>query len=285
MNDDTSRNPIDWSNEPDAARLRGIADGECSDTASDADRVRFEQTLRERVCSCMGSCDVPADLRGRITSAMAEDSAADLGTGADDPLVRRDQSFWRGGKQWIGLAAVMALVVTAFVLTRSNTPPANSAADLIFAQVAESVSDEHGCCRLNPEHLTVAGVSFESETEPAAYIAEQIGDLPVRLELGRHGFKLAGVGGCELPGSEKAVHLMYEPLGGHGGKVSLFIQNATSKHDGLSEGTVYTNSPDDETSVRIWREGQVVYYMATVCPVGCSTVESAYALTGDRVAL
>jgi len=296
MNDHDHTNPIDWTRQPGADRLRGVADGELaqSETASSDDRARvaFERTLRERVAETMGAVTAPAGLREQLAAALAEETGraehADR-TARDntppvstDPIRRTTTSFWAGGgRRWLGIAAAVALTATVFIISQKPSGP-----DITpLSQVAASVVAEHRGCLIDEAHMSLEGARPDPDSTPSAFIAAQIGDLPVHLELDHHGYRLAGLGGCDLAGSGKMVHLLYEPIAETGEPVSLFIQNASADHRGIREGVVYTNGVDETTRVRIWREGDVIYYMATSCPVGCSTVESVYALTGEQIPL
>ncbi len=309
MNDDYAPIPepganeraIDWSREPVASRLRALADNELPPAEAadlrnemDAEAIAradsFERALRRGCASCMDTGGAPAGLRERVLEAMRAESdgapAAGETPATPEVISRTDRSFWTQGRALMGVAAAIALAAVVWVLAPSSAPSPDPSA--LLATAAQHVSGEHHGCTLDAAHfknkMADAGAPA-SEATPAAFIAEQIGDLPVKLALGKAGYALKGLGGCHVPGG-KSVHLLYEPVDPRASRpVSLFIQHASSTHDWMTNGTVYTSGAGTPPFVRVWREGSVVYYMVTECPVSCEKAEAAYALSGDRVSL
>ncbi len=291
MNDTQRHNPndttIEWDRLDDATLLRALADGELPADAESALRAKlgdetvnraadFENRLRERCGACMASGQLPEGLREHVAESLAGD--------AGDVISLPERGFWAGGgRALLGIAAVAALAATVWVLAPTSPPPA----ERFLQQATQHISGEHGGCELNPSYFETKLAQIQEDESPEEYIAEQIGDLPVHLELGNAGYSLSGVGGCHLPGPGKSVHLLYKPTDPQAmfGPVSLFIQDATANDQGLEEGVVYTNGTLSTPYLRIWREGRVMYYMATSCPVGCNMIESAYALTGEKIPL
>lgn len=157
MNDHDNAIPIDWAQQPEAARLRGVADGELPDHDAVSEdqraRVAFERTLRERVTSVMGTASAPAGLHDRLTAAIAEENnaaeharrAAQLNAPSETentaPIRRTSPSFWAGGgRRWVGVAAALVLTATVFVISQQTgsgpeSPP--------LSRIAASVVAEH----------------------------------------------------------------------------------------------------------------------------------------------
>jgi len=281
---------VDWDSAPDAVKLRAAADGELPAEHEAALRaslgdgrvsggVAFERALRDRVGSVMTESSAPEGLRERLRSAMAADDDAG---GEGVVISRRDRSFWSGGGPLLGLAAALALAATVWVLAPSGGP-AGTPFDGVLAQAAAGLVEEHSGCLKDPAHFEVSGA--EAGVDPDRYISQRIGDLPVNLLLGDEGFRLSGVGDCSIPTGGDAVHLLYEPDDSSMKPVSLFVQNASDASVSMDEGTLYTSQERGSPYVRAWRNGGVVYYLVTECPVSCSTAERAYALGGERVGL
>ncbi|CAL1164677.1 unnamed protein product [Cladocopium goreaui] len=309
MNDDRPNpNPgandraIDWSREPVVARLRALADDElppdhASDLRNEVDAETiaradsFERALRRGCAACMGDAAAPAGLRERVLGAMRADgsdaaAASEAGEATPAVISRTDRSFWTQGRALLGVAAAIAIAAVVWVLAPGGADSDDPAA--LFATAARHISGEHTGCLLDEDYLdrkmSLTG-SEPSDQTGAALIGEQIGDLPVRLELGQAGYVLKGVGGCQIPGG-KSVHLLYEPENPAGSRpVSLFIQEATTAQDWMDEGSLYVSELDTPPYVRMWRESGIVYYMVTDCPVSCEKVENAYALSGQRIPL
>lgn len=313
MSDHTSPNPqrdpndraIDWSRLPVSARLRALADDELPPDAAvdlrmetDAESIAradaFERRLRERCAACMSGVAAPEGLREQILGAMREED--ELAPGAEpapaeappahEVIARTERSFWSQSRALLGLAAVIALALSIWVLAPA---PQGDEPSAVLTQAAQHVSSEHNACTLDPEHFSskvdLSHGALDEETG-SQFITEQIGDLPVRLALGQAGYTLAGVGGCHLPGPGKSVHLLYEPVNPRTARpISLFIQEASPAQDWMSEGAVYTSGLDQAPFVRVWRESGAVYYMVTKCPVSCEKAEAAYALNGERIQL
>jgi len=314
MNDDyapipepgSNDRPIEWSREPVASRLRALADNELPPAEAtdlrnemDAEAIAradsFERALRRGCASCMDTGAAPAGLRERVLDAMrAETEGADDGAtpvhaktaSAPEVIRRTDRSFWTQGRALMGVAAAIALAAVVWVMAPSNAPTPDPSA--LLATAAQHVSGEHHGCTLDGSRFTNKMIDADasaSDATRAAFISEQIGDLPVKLALGQAGYTLKGVGGCHVPGG-KSVHLLYEPTDPQTARpVSLFIQHASSAHDWMTNGTVYLSGKDAAPYVRVWREESVVYYMVTECPVSCKKAEAAYALSGERVSL
>ena len=289
---DLPQDPVDsadWSGVSDASLVRAHADGELSDHEGAALRERlgadaidhgtaFEMQLRLRVAATLSTVSVPPAVRERVIRALREEESADSGS-----ILRPERGFWSsGGARLAAVAAMVALVAGVFLLG-PRTEPASAPA--ILSEAAQHLRTAHTGCLEDPSRFIADLSGSDGSTSPEAFVAGAVGDVPVRLDLDEHGYRLAGIGGCEIPGGGKSVHLLYERIEGHGEPVSLFLQQATGPQRELREGVVYTNGRDTPPLIRIWRDGDVVYYMITSCPVGCSTVESAYALTGERVSL
>ena len=325
MTDDHRTNPefpdrsIDWSRQPVAARLRALADDELPPAEAadlrnelDAEAIAradsFERALRRSCASCMSEGAAPAGLRDLVLASLAaatesesEDAASQPAphpttTTADAPeappvvISRTDRSFWTQGRAFMGLAAAVALAAVVWVVIPSGSPapPAGDPSTLL-ATAAQHVSKEHHGCTIDAshfEHKMAKASANPSEETGAELIAEEIGDVPVKLALGHAGYVLTGVGGCHLPGPGKSVHLLYEPAEPGSMPISLFIQQASAtQKTTLDEGTVYITGADSRPYVRVWRENNAVYYMVTECPKSCKKAESAYGLPDKRVEL
>jgi len=287
MNGMSMTDGVDWDGVPVASLLRAAADGELPAeaeaslraTAGDGrvDRVAsFERSLRERVGTTMRESSAPAGLRDRLRAAM-ESERVITGEEPAGVIPRRDRSFWSGGGPLIGLAAAVALAAVVWVLAPGGRP-SGSPIDGMLAQAAAGLAAEHSGCLTDPAHFAITGE--QAGADPGAFITERIGDLPVNLRLGEEGFRLVGLGDCQLPTGGMSVHLLYEPEDAVLKPVSLFVQDAATAQTALREDTVYTSGPDGPPYVRAWRRGGVVYYLVTECPVSCSTAERVYALGG-----
>ncbi len=304
-NDRPEDRAIDWARQPVAARLRALADDELPPAEAtdlrnelDAEAIAradaFERRLRERCAACMSDAQTPADLRDRVVSALRAEESGAHGSG-DAPSVepmpatvisRTDRSFWAGGRAMLGVAAAVALAAVVWVMapTASTGDPS-----VLLQQAALRAASEHSGCTVNPDYFenTMARVGDGlTESTGAEFISKQIGDLPVKLALGGAGYTLSAIGECDLPGPGETVHLLYEPVDPNSSRpVSLFIQEASSGHDWMSKGALYTSGLEKAPYVRVWRTEGVVYYMVTDCPVSCEKAEAAYALTGERITL
>jgi len=314
---------IDWSRQPVSARLRALADDELPPDEArdlrnelDAEAIAradsFERALRRSCSECMSEGPAPAGLRERVLEALkgeeiaanqaqAQAQASAVASAATEPtddappavISRTDRSFWTQGRAFMGLAAAVAIAAVVWVVVPSGSsnpaPPASDAASALLASAAEHVREEHHGCTLDKSHFEhkMANVSESPSQETGTeFITEEIGDLPIKLALGKAGYNLTGVGGCRLPGAGKSVHLLYEPAMPGSMSISLFIQQASQTQvETLNEGTVYIASGDSSPYVRAWREAGAMYYMVTECPKSCKKAETAYGLPEKRVEL
>jgi anti-sigma factor RsiW len=79
-------------------------------------------------------------------------------------------------------------------------------------------------------------------------------------DLSKLGYQFAGCGPCIIPGG-KTAHLLYQPTGGGGGPVSLFVQLDRAQLAIENGKTYLARDPADGTEMIVWRGQGVVYYL------------------------
>ncbi|MEM6332787.1 MAG: hypothetical protein AAF823_05545 [Planctomycetota bacterium] len=296
MTPETPINP-DPGNTPKAAisreMVRGFVDGELardeharvldalmSDPAV-ASLVQTEQRLRQTLEGCM-DCQVtmrcPDALKARLSeicsetdtnapAAAATHEPADLRLPTDPPapLPLPAQSGW--GRPALALAAMFlvgtALLVTA--LNRSNapaTPALGPDAAMLAPDLPLQFAKRHVTCNTGLTQLMAADDLVASpDALPTALLA-RFGAQPTgTLDLHAHGFRLAAVGECYVPG-QGAVHAMYAATApGRDDGLSLWLI-AHNPDIGMQPATRYTVMADHMPHPMImWSDGGLDYYL------------------------
>jgi hypothetical protein len=229
----------------------------------DAARLDTERALRARVGRILDrSPGAPADLRDSVASILRSDAS-------EAPVIRRtDRSFWRRSLAPLAIAASLVFVVSASIVIRQAAVRSTDAAWMdanLGAEVAGFVEREHSRC-VGLDDAT--NMKFVTSTLDGAHalIEERLGAGARTLDLSGQGLELTGAGACHVPGEGRSVHLLYRPVDGDGGAVSLFVQAGAPDFRGVDSSCLCLTDLVEGEEVLVWRRDGLVFYL--VCPAG-----------------
>jgi hypothetical protein len=229
----------------------------------DAARLDTERALRARVGRLLDrSPGAPADLRDSVASILRSDAS-------EAPVIRRtDRSFWRRSLAPLAIAASLVFVVSASIVIRQAAVRSTDAAWMdanLGAEVAGFVEREHSRC-VGLDDAT--NMKFVTSTLDGAHalIEERLGAGARKLDLSGQGLELTGAGACHVPGEGRSVHLLYRPVDGDGGAVSLFVQAGAPDFRGVDSSCLCLTDLVEGEEVLVWRRDGLVFYL--VCPAG-----------------
>jgi anti-sigma factor RsiW len=244
---------------PSELDLMAYADGELEGAAAERVRRHLEGDLaaqskvklHHRLCAagrrCLGEVEVPDDLKARVGNVVTEVTTP--------TQQRRMYIGYLSAAAAVLLIAAGGWAVWAFsnrgveVLRRS---------DLVPVSYVTSAAQRHINCSKHAEHFH-AGFPRKVEEMPAS-LRQYLGHDAVCPDLTKLGYRFIGCGPCTIPGG-KTAHLLYRPINGQGGCVSLFVQPDEGQLK-LENGRVYfARDEADATPMIIWRSEGVVYYL------------------------
>ena len=274
-------NPTGSAAETSAARyLPAFADGELDVEQSlrvlehlalhprDTRVIAHQQQLRQALARVLRA-DAPAapqSLRDRLETL----ATLELRDNGEDQRTHRWR--WTMLRQWTpALAAAVLLAAsltwTSFFLPdRSTDGLASSLAPgeavVMGVRQASVFQRRHGACSQDPSQVHAQGFP----QEPAAVTQELMRILhtptPPPVDLKGTGFQLVVAGHCVLPGRD-SVHLIFRKRLPDGTPESLSVWMTPYRGQGeLPEGRVICVTGDRREPVLVWRQGEVVCYVA-----------------------
>lgn len=254
-----------------------------------AGQLQFERKLRDCVGNLIKqtSPHAPQSLRESVRAAMA---AQTLEADADRKPLARDGVLARiftnpQRANFFAVAATLALVAGAVLfgifgrtIDDFNVP---TTSDLV-SEAAVFADREHGECAGDFRDL----MSKLDETDPNAargYLANALGTAAPVFDLDKIGYRLVGVGRCDMPVPARSAHLVYRkdvPAGRQAPMLSVFVVRdeggcGGKLCQGMARGEWFgVGSGDSRCVHKILRgtDGRLVYFLVCCDDRDLSTV-------------
>jgi anti-sigma factor RsiW len=260
---------------PSELDLMAYADGELEGAAAERVRRHVEGDpaaqskigLHQKLCEagrrCLSDLPVPDDLQERVDVQATKVARP-----------RRMHIGYLSAVAAILLISVGTMVIWSFA-NRGDEVVRGS--DLVPISYVTSTAQRHINCARHADHFHT-GFPRKVEEMPAS-LRQFLGHEALCPDLSKLGYQFAGCGPCTIPGG-KTAHLLYRPISGQGGCVSLFVQPDEGQLK-LDKGKVYfARDNADATPMVIWRGEGVVYYLVGE---GNAQLSSAAREMGKRV--
>lgn len=239
-----------------------------------AHRLAHEQHLKRACAKVMDGPEMkcPNDLAGKLL-AMASDASRK--TAAPVQRTQSQQAPYVGPPilarigRWVPTAVAAVLLVAAGVLfNQANTGGTGintQAAAFLSADQISNLTGRHFDCAERPDRLK--NPSQFGDVNAFEQLPGKLSDYfntdtnKLSLNLGGIGYDYQLTGTCSLPGSG-AVHIVYHKHNDPKQSISVWIVPATTKHDKLEQGRVYSEVNDNILRpVIFWRDGGLLYYV------------------------
>lgn len=262
-----------------ASLLRAAADDELTAEQSErlqraiearpelAERIEFEKELRRRVGVAMNEPRrAPEHLRNTVqrtlrAEPMGGEEESEPATVGPAPTWKR--AFW--SRRWTWAAAAVAVLTAGVVLMQTpwlslrGGPTIAINGEPRFVGLVSYVAGEHERCSSFGEYFQekFQARRLDQAREEAANILDQ---SPERISLNTTGYRLAGLGRCNVPGAGASVHALYRPGDQGRSTLSLFVQREWAGL-GLESGVCYQVTSETKPPVLVWKHEGLVYYL------------------------